>query len=73
MATIYLIQCYLISDNTWVETSSACVSRKDAEERCKNLNKNFDRHYHQVETITLNGVVESQMEKNCYIFGMNEK
>ncbi len=72
MATIYLIQCYLKSDNSWVETSSACTSRKDAEERSDNLNKNFDRHYHQIETITLNGVVKSQMENNCYVFGINE-
>ena len=72
MATIFLIQCFS-EYNIWMETSGACTSRKNATEYCKNLNINFPDLTHKIETITLNGVVESQMEKNCYIFGMNEK
>lgn len=68
MPTIYLIQCYLKCDDTWVETSSACTSYEDAKYRCNNLNKNFQTHHHQIESIPLNGVAKSQMEDNCWFF-----
>ena len=73
MATVYLIQRYNRSSDEFDESISACTSRKDAEFRCKNLNSNFPDFKHEIKPITLNGVVKSQMENNCYIFGINEK
>lgn len=72
MATIYLIQRYTRSTDEFDESISSCTSRKDAQERCSNLNKNFPDFKHEIKPITLNGVVKSQMEKNCYVFGINE-